>query len=148
MVSRWSVLVLAVLVLFGFSSDVLAYHPGSSSSKSVLSGKFFHKAHFLLSNEEELDLSEDQVESIKDLKLTVKKNIIQQDAEVEILALDIRSKLYGHVIDVDGARSLIEQKYALKQAKAMMLVQAIADVKALLSAEQYELMKDLWKSKN
>ena len=45
---------------------------------------FFHKAYFLMASKDSLGLSQDQVESIQNLKLETKKNVIRQQAETQL----------------------------------------------------------------
>jgi len=118
-----------------------------SSEKWGMNDKFFGKAHFLLENKDEIGLSEAQVKDIKDLKMNVKKMLIRQEAEIDIIALDIKSGLMGHPVDVNALNTLIDKKYELKKDKTKQLVQAYAQLKNGLSKPQYEKMKEIWKSK-
>ena len=112
-----------------------------------LDGKFLYKAHFILENAEGLALSEKQQEDIKKLKMDTKKNLIRQDAEIEVLKIDIQQKLYEPVIDTNAVNQLIDQKYELKKAKAKSAVEAISKLKQSLSDEQSQKVKEMFKSK-
>lgn len=111
-----------------------------------LDGKFLYKAHFILENVEELGLSDKQKEEIKNLKMDTKKNLIRQDAEIDVLALDIKQKMYESTIDTKAVNELIDQKYELKKAKAKASVEAIAKLKQILSDEQHKKMKAMFKT--
>jgi Spy/CpxP family protein refolding chaperone len=115
--------------------------------KGGLDHTFFHKAHFILDHADELGLSEKQTEEIKNLKVDTKKNLIRQEAEIDILALDIKQRMYGPSIDTKAVNELVDQKYELKKAKAKSSVEAIAKLKQSLSEEQYKKMKETFKSK-
>ena len=112
-----------------------------------LDGMFFMKAHFILKNGEELGLSEDKVKAIKNLKLETKKMLIKQDAEVEIVRLDIMAKLHDYPVDVDQVNKLVDQKYELKKAKTKNLVEAIAKLKGTLTKDQYDKLHKLWEAR-
>jgi hypothetical protein len=107
----------------------------------------FHKAHFILMNQQEIGLSEDQVKTIKSLKLETKKSLLRQDVEIEVLALDIKAKLWEHPLDQEGINKLIDQKYELKKAKAKSLVDAYAKLRAVLTEEQMKKGKEIWMQK-
>src|SRR3989338_5299836 len=64
----------------GSAGCPMANKGGEEQYQCPITAKFFKKAHFMLDNKEELGLSEDQVKSIKALKLEVKKAYIQQSA--------------------------------------------------------------------
>lgn len=110
-----------------------------------LEEKFFCKAHLILSNQEELGLSDEQVDNIKELKMKAKKDLIRKDAEIEVAALDIKSEMYKKTIDTSAIGKLIDKKYDLKKEKAKSLVESYAALKGILTEEQKEKMKDMWK---
>ena len=107
----------------------------------------FHKAHFILTNQQEIGLSEDQVKTIKSLKLETKKSLLRQNVEIEVLALDIKAKLWEHPLDQESINKLIDQKYELKKAKAKSLVDAYAKLRATLTEEQMKKGKEIWMQK-
>jgi len=112
-----------------------------------LKEKFFHKAHFILVHQKSLELTEGEVESIKALKMDVKKYLIRQGAEIDLVKTDIMSLLWAKAIDTETIHGLIDQKYELKKAKAKYLVDAYAKLKGMLTDEQYEELKELWRAK-
>lgn len=141
-----AVILMLGLVLGGLAAEGHAFDFGKKKSEG-LEDKFCKKAGFLLSNEEELGLSDDQVKKIKDLKLKTKKDLIKMDADVKIAELDVKDSLYQDTIDVASVKALIDKKYDLKKDKAKMLVSSYAALKDILTKEQKDKMKELWKSK-
>ena len=119
-----------------------------NKKKGGLEEKIFHKAHFYKSNADALGLSEEQVDKIKSLKSEAKKDLIMKKAEIEVLAIDIRALLHDNEVDVKAANDLIDKKYKIKKEKSKNLVQALADIKAVLSAEQHDKVKEIWKAKS
>lgn len=107
--------------------------------------KLFYKAELILRNQEELGLSDEQVERIKDLKLKARKDLIKSEAEIEIIALDINAKMMQEATDIAAINKLIDEKYELEKARAKSLVKAYAELKGILTEEQKKRLKDLHK---
>lgn len=120
---------------------------GGYSHKKGMESKFTRKAHFFLKNKEELDLTDKQVATIKNLKLSVKKDLIKRDAEIEILALDIKAKMWEDTINTTEINKLIDKKYDLKKEKAKALVAACAKLKGVLTDKQKDKLKGLCKQR-
>ena len=102
---------------------------------------------FLLKNKEELGLSDKQVGKIKDLKVNTKKNLIRKNAEIEILAIDIKAGLWKDTVDSAMLGKLIDKKYEIKKEKAKSTVNAYAALKNILTKGQKEKLKGLYKSR-
>lgn len=141
-----TVLVVFTLIFSVLAVEAYARDYGKTKGRHWdLEEKFLKKAHFFLKNQEELELSDEQIEKIKDLKIKTQKDIIRKDAELEILALDLQSGLWKDTINIDVVNKLIDKKYDLKKGKAKSLVDAYAALKDILTEEQKKKMKDLWK---
>ena len=108
-----------------------------------LDDKFFHKASMVLKNKKELGLSDKQVSDLKSLTLDTKKSLVMKKAELEVLSLDIRSKLMDETIDTKAVNALIDKKYDLKKEKEKSLVTAFAALKNILTDEQKTALKEL-----
>ena len=104
---------------------------------------FLHKAHLALAHATELGLSDDQVSKIKDLEYTFKKSLIKENADIKSLGLDIRKAIGKDVVDTNAVNSLIDQKYAIKTQKAKDAVQAYANLKKILTKDQYSKLKEM-----
>lgn len=113
--------------------------------KGVTGKIFCKKAKFILTNQDELGLSDKQVEQIKDLSSTTKRELIKRDAEIDLATFDIKEKLHKDKVDVKATHPLIDKKHDLKKAKEKYLVQQYADLKGILSREQLIKMKTLWR---
>lgn len=108
-----------------------------------LEKKIFHKFHLAIANEVELKLSEEQYEKIKTLKINTKKDLIMKRAEIDVLKIDIKAKLWEDTIDKKGINKLIDKKYELKKEKAKALVDAYAQLKNILTEEQKKTLKTI-----
>ncbi|MBN1594665.1 hypothetical protein JW933_01935 [candidate division FCPU426 bacterium] len=109
--------------------------------------KFFHKTQLILSNSQVLGLSDKQAQDIKDLKIAVEKSLITRQADIDVVATDIKSKLQEDAIDVAGVNQLVDKKYDLKKAKTRYVVESLAKLKGSLSSSQLKKMKDLYKDR-
>ena len=110
-----------------------------------LDEKVLFKAHLMKAHQDELGLSDDQVGQIIALKIDVMKYLVRQGAEIEVIAIDIKSMLYNRPVDTAAIHKLIDNKYDLKKAKSKYLVDSYAKLKGILSDEQYDKMKSLKK---
>jgi len=106
------------------------------------------KAHVLLENQKELGLTDDQVKTIKNLKLQVEKDEIRQNADRETFMLDLKSKLHEDKIDVEGAKALIDKNYLAAASAAKSNLDAYAQLKNTLTPAQEAKIKELWEKKS
>lgn len=150
---KHSIIIPAVLMLSIFLIAPASYakkgkcdgHHGQKGKQEMKLGeKFFHKAHLIVMNHDELGLTKEVVKEIKKLKVATKKSLIKQKAEIDLIAVDIKSSLYEDKIDVAATTVLVDKKYELKKAKAKSIVQAFADLKGKLSDEQMKKLKGLY----
>ena len=66
-------------------------HGMKMDKKMDLEEKFLYKAKKILKNKDELGLSDRQINRIKKLKVSVKKDIINKNAQIDILKVDINT---------------------------------------------------------
>ena len=107
--------------------------------------KFMKKVQFLLENKSDIGLTNDQVKTIKDLKLQMEKDSIRQSADMKTFMLDLKSKLSEDKVDVEGGNTLIDQNFAAASAAAKSDLAAYAKLKSLLTPDQMTKMKALHK---
>jgi len=107
--------------------------------------KFFHKIHLIWQNKEELGIPDDLMKKIATLKLETKKKLIKDQAEIEILGVDIMGKLWEPQIDSKGLDALIDQKYSLKKERLKTVVNAFISLMKILSDDQKKRLKNLCK---
>ena len=133
------VLVLTICMLF----SGLAYADGRG--KMDLESKFYKKAKFIMSNQEELGITDNQIKEIKKLKMDTKKDLIKVGAEIEIVKIDIMAHLWEDKIDIAVVDALIDKKYELKKEKAKMVLSSYAYIGKSLTDEQLTKLKALCK---
>jgi len=149
---KQSIIVCLLTFLFVGIFSMACYAEGYCKGKKYDKGhghghglekKVFHKFHLAMANEVELGLSEEQYEKIKTLKINIKKDLIIKRAEVDVLKLDIKAKLWEDTIDKKDINKLIDKKYELKKEKAKALVDAYAQFKNILTEEQKKMLKTI-----
>ncbi|MBN1688825.1 MAG: hypothetical protein JW893_06960 [Candidatus Omnitrophica bacterium] len=96
-----------------------------------------------MKNQEALGLSDEQLDVIKKLKWDLKKEMIKQTAEIDVLEVDIDAALYEDTVDMEKVGGLIDQKYEYKKAKAKTIAGAVAELKKILTEEQLAKLKEL-----
>lgn len=138
---RTFVMILVLLMCLSFVS----YTYADGKYKKELDSKLYEKAHLILTNEEELGLSDAQVEKIKELKITTKKDIITKDASIDIIAVDIKAEMWKDPVNVDKINKLIDKKYDIKKEKTKTIVKACADIKDVLTKDQKAKLKGICK---
>ena len=116
------------------------------NNKCCFAEKFFHFAHLALENHEELGLSEDAVKKIRELKIGTKKSLIRNRAEVELLMVDVISKLHTEKPEISEINKLIDKKFDIKKAGMKKLIAGFVGVKKLLSKEQMKQVKAICKA--
>ena len=115
-------------------------------NKCCFKEKFFHFAHSILENYEEIGLTDEAAKKIKELKIGTKKSLIRNTAEAELLMVDIISKLYTDKPEISEINKLIDKKFDVKKAGMKKLIAAFVGIKKLLSKEQMKQMKAICKS--
>ena len=159
--SRNMVLTIAMVLTFGLiqsesfadcgSSDCGKKACNYSSSEcgkkdckdKPLGKKLLKKMHMIFNHQDELGISDDQLDKIKDLKIALKKELIQKEADLDIVKVDIRSALYEDEINLDAVNKLIDQKYETKKSKSKKVVSTLAELKKILTKDQMDKLKDL-----
>lgn len=118
---------------------------GKDGGQNVLACLAVGKAHFYLAHAKEIGLSDEQVNKIKSLKMDLKKKLIRDEAEAEVVKMDLMAALFTDQPDQAKINSLIDKKHEIKKNLAKASVQALLDIKGTLTAEQKEKAKELWK---
>ena len=116
------------------------------NNKCCFAEKFFHFAHSILENHEELGLTDVDVKKVRDLKIGTKKSMIRNRAEVELLMVDIISSLYQEKPEISEINKLIDKKFEIKKAGMKKLIAAFVGIKKLLSKEQMKQVKAICKA--
>jgi Spy/CpxP family protein refolding chaperone len=128
-------------------ADLASSYGKKIAGYSGFEGKFFYKTHFILNNEDELKLTEEQVKEIRTLKTSVQKNLINLDAKIDLISVDIKTEMWEDPMDLDTINSLVEEKYGLTKERTKTLVNSYAQLSRVLNREQKQTLKRLWMKK-
>jgi hypothetical protein len=134
---------IVILSCFLVTSSYADSYKKSKHYGHGLDKKFVNKVRLALKNQEELGLSDEQYEKLKTLKMNTKKDLIKRKAEIDIIGVDIKGKLWEDPIDKKSINKFIDQKYELKKAKAKALVEAYATFQTILTDDQKKKLKEL-----
>jgi hypothetical protein len=77
--------VVSLVIILAITASPFAYSDSAYEKlkeKVTLEEKMLMKVHMIMKNQEELNLSEDQIETIKNLKVNTKKELIKKNAEI------------------------------------------------------------------
>ncbi len=142
------VIVLAVFVCFTAAHTAHAFGKqhgyGKKGSYCATSECKFHGTICnVLKKRTELGLSEEQVSQIKKLSLATKKDLINRDAKIKTLKVEINSLMWEFPFETDGVNELVAAQYNLKAEKTQYLISAYSKLKAILTEEQVKTLKAL-----
>lgn len=103
----------------------------------------FHRFHSIIKNQDSLNISDKQISKIKELKISIKKDLIKQNAEIDIVKLDMKLKLWDEAIDKKGLNKLIDKKFDLKKDKEKLLVDTYIELNNILTGEQKKKLQGI-----
>ena len=115
--------------------------------EGAITGVFFMKAHCILRSSDKLALTEEQEKTIRDLKIDIKKTVIRQQAEGQILDMDIFLAMKPDKIDSTALQALLDQKYEGEKVQAKTIANAYVKLTEILTGEQWKTLTTIEKEK-
>ncbi len=94
---------------------------------------------------DELELTEDQVSQINELRFAAEKNAIATRSKIELAELELKKMMQDEQPDENKIKNKIEEIGKLKTELRWTQVQNHLKIKSLLTPEQQEKLKDLKK---
>ena len=98
-----------------------------------------------LKNKEELGLSDEQANKIKELGSKTKKDVIQLKADSEKVGIDIKSAVIADDFNAEVINALIDKNLELKKQTMKTIVDSHAELLAILTPEQKVKLKEVVK---
>ena len=108
-----------------------------------LSDLFFHIAHHVWSDQQELNISDSDLKKIMELKVKTKKENIKDKAEIEGIAIDIFAALWDEKADAAAIDKLIDKKFDFKRESLKRIVRAYLTLKRTFSEDQLKKLKEI-----
>ena len=136
------VVALGLMQTLAFAGKRGGYDQGRHHRKSIKE-KLFKTVRMIYHNHDELNVNDNQLNQIRELKIALKKDLIRKKADIEIITVDIRSLLHEDEIDVNAVSKLIDQKYEIKKDNMKKVVKSFAELKKILTKEQKEKLKEV-----
>lgn len=141
-VSMGLVLVLGLTQGLAFADRGDGHGPGRHRQRAI-GEKFLRTLKMLHLHQDELNVSDEQLDKIRVLKHDLNKQMIRTKAEVDIISMDIRALLYRDEVNVKEANNLIDRKYDIKKEKTKRIIGAFAELKKILTTEQIDKLENI-----
>lgn len=90
---------------------------------------------------DELGLSEEQVEKLRARHIEAKKQMIQLGSQKKIAMIDLKNAVMREEMDLATAKAKAEEVAKLKGEKLIAMIQAMHDMKEILTPQQREKIK-------
>jgi len=144
----WRIIFLVLIVaLFSASNgySALEYkHYKETGRVQGLEDRFFNKIQFLLKNKKELGLTPAQTAKINDLKTDIAKKLMKNDAQENVLKVDVGTGLWEAPPNTPVIDELVGKMHELQQEDTKTLLNGFYKIHEILSAEQNKEYKNLW----
>ncbi|MDD5634733.1 MAG: Spy/CpxP family protein refolding chaperone [Candidatus Omnitrophica bacterium] len=152
-------MIVLAMFLFGFVSSAFAFHgegegraPKPGSCPHMMQGGDYSRGSYckigiLLSKAEELNLTESQIKAMMELKNRVDKQMINYDAQIGVVMIDLRAMMCQDDLNKAEIDKLIDKKYEIKKEKAKYITSTMVEVNSLLTPDQKKAYKSMMKNK-
>ena len=100
------------------------------------------KKEFFLCCKEGLELTDDQVASLKSIKMNYLKSQIQQEADLKIAELELKELMSAEKMDMAKVEKMIKSLYMMKAENKIAGMKAHAKAKTILTPEQLQKKKE------
>ena len=90
----------------------------------------------------ELGLSKEQIEKIKNLKFSTDKEIVRLRSQMELKEIDLREELSKDQPDMNLIRNLVKAKHSIMADIELAKVKEYTGVKNIMTPEQVEKFKE------
>ncbi|VAV83565.1 hypothetical protein MNBD_DELTA01-2088 [hydrothermal vent metagenome] len=143
---RVGLILLAVFVVFAFT---VSGADAGSKKKCSNDGKKHEQPHkdgssgagFFEHMIKKLDLSEEQAAEAGKIKLSYKKAVIRQDAEIKVAGVELQELLGADKVDLRKAERKIKDIYDMKAELKLYRITEMENFKELLTPEQKKKLK-------
>ena len=100
---------------------------------------------FYLMNQDQLGLSKKQVDRLVALKMDFMKTKIMERAPIRVLHVEAMALMMHHNVNVKAVQDKVSKILAHKRKIMDAKVQTIAEAHRVLTAQQYQMVKEMWR---
>ncbi|MEN6519655.1 MAG: periplasmic heavy metal sensor [Armatimonadota bacterium] len=97
----------------------------------------------IIKHSDEIGLSEEQIESFRNKKIEALKQMIQIKCQIKMNMLDVKNAVMREEIDMPTAEAKIKEIGKLKSDKYIAMIQAMQDMRNILTPEQRMKVKEM-----
>ncbi len=109
---------------------------GAAMMEMMMHGGAGHLIRHLLKHEKDIGLSADQVTKLKDLQLTLDKNRIKMEADIQVAERELKALMEDEKSDMGAIESKLKQSEDVQIALRLTSIKTRRDAMALLTPEQ------------
>ncbi|RMG56887.1 MAG: periplasmic heavy metal sensor [Deltaproteobacteria bacterium] len=117
---------------------------GMRGNSDFRPGRFFG---FCLKNAEALELSQGQIEKLREIHREQRKKLIRLRAEIDVVGVDLKEELDRDVPDMEKVENLLKKQEELKTKFRLELIRTRAESMKVLIPEQRAKLKKLMEEK-
>lgn len=100
------------------------------------------KREFFLCCKEGLELTDEQVTSLKSIKMDFMKGEIQKEADLKLAELELKELMSAEKLNMVKVEKMIKNMHAMKAEKKIAHLKAFEKAKTILTPEQMEKKKE------
>jgi len=136
-----SLLVVALAIFSGLAT------PGNARAGMHHHGMMMHGGPigFYLMNQDRLGLTQDQVQKLSKLKMDFMKTMILEKAQIKVLHMETMALMMKHHVDTEKVLGNMDKAMKHKRTIMHACVTMIAKAHAVLTADQFNSAKKLWR---
>lgn len=122
---------------------------GHMGGHGMMKGKFGMKMMFkkiawkMIMHSDKIGLSEEQLESLRNRHSEALKQMIQIKSQIKMNMIDVKNAVMREKIDMPTAESKIREIGKLKSDKYIAMIQAMQDMRNILTPEQHLKVKEM-----
>ncbi|WHZ24871.1 MAG: hypothetical protein OJF47_003983 [Nitrospira sp.] len=109
---------------------------GAAMMEMMMHGGAGHLIRHLLKHEKDIGLSADQVTKLKDMQLTLDKNRIKMEADIQVAERELKSLMEDEKSDMGTIESKLKQSEDVQIGLRLLSIKTRRDAMALLTPEQ------------
>ncbi len=128
---------------------VTGHHPGHGLPRhgqwmgGGIRAMFYRMPWMVLMHADELGISDEQCEKLRNRHAEAKKQLIGLRSQIEMDMVDVKNAVMREEIDMPTAEAKIKEIGGLKAEKWLTMVKALHDMRQILRPEQQEKIKEM-----